>query len=213
MGKPLRATPCASSPSPPTQQQGDQRTRRDPTLIHSRPSKSRLPPLAQYSVGTVAQIWIGADKLDSEPDLFRRGPWIGGRALRAVHEPIKAHAHLIQLRFGSRTARMHPSYEYMIYLKVVHVFVRPPSLGSLTFEGDPQHRRTPSVIRQANDRSVRCVPVVDGKLSSFFRSSRRESVATQRDRPSSSGHRRHALRILPGSRGAVTCRCGFSAMP
>ena len=31
-------------------------------LIHSRPSESRLPPLAQYSVGTVAQIWIGADR-------------------------------------------------------------------------------------------------------------------------------------------------------
>jgi hypothetical protein len=31
------------------------------TLIHSRPSQSRLPPLAQISVGTVAQFSVGAN--------------------------------------------------------------------------------------------------------------------------------------------------------
>ena len=55
-GKPLRATPCASSPARSTQHRGGQRTRPRPTLIHSRPSQRRLPPLAQYSVGAVAQI-------------------------------------------------------------------------------------------------------------------------------------------------------------
>ena len=72
MGKPLRATPCAPCPAPSTQQQGGPRTSTAPTLIHSRPSNSRLPPLAQYSVGPVAQIWIGADRWDQRPATSRR---------------------------------------------------------------------------------------------------------------------------------------------
>jgi DNA replication protein DnaC len=55
-GKPLRATPCASSPARSNHHRGDQRTRQRPTLIHSRRSQSRLLPLAQYWIGTVAQI-------------------------------------------------------------------------------------------------------------------------------------------------------------
>jgi hypothetical protein len=45
----------------------DQPTTSRPTLIHSRPPHGRLPPLAQYSVGTVAQIWFGADTTRGSP--------------------------------------------------------------------------------------------------------------------------------------------------
>ena len=62
-GKTLRATPCASSPARSTRHKGGQPSKARTKLIHSRPSQSRLPPLAQYSVGAVAQIWIGADRL------------------------------------------------------------------------------------------------------------------------------------------------------
>ena len=53
--------PARHPPRWSTQHQGGQRNRPGPKLIHCRPSQSRLPPLAQYSVGAVAQIWIGAD--------------------------------------------------------------------------------------------------------------------------------------------------------
>jgi len=43
-GKPLRATPCASSPARSTQPHGGQRHSSTPTLIHSGSSQSRLPP-------------------------------------------------------------------------------------------------------------------------------------------------------------------------
>ena len=67
-GKTLRATPCASSPARSTRHKGGQPSKARTKLIHSRPSQSRLPPLAQYSVGAVAQIWIGADTLvQAEP--------------------------------------------------------------------------------------------------------------------------------------------------
>lgn len=43
--------------------QGGQRPRQHPALIHSQCLKNWQTPLAQYSVGRVAQIWIGADTL------------------------------------------------------------------------------------------------------------------------------------------------------
>lgn len=46
---------------------GGPRNRLTTTLIHSRPSQRRLPPLAQYSVDAVAHFFIGADS-DSQDD-------------------------------------------------------------------------------------------------------------------------------------------------
>jgi len=76
-GKTLRATPSASSPARSTRHQGGQRSRSGTKLIHSRPVQSRLPPLAQYSVGTVGvrtiswTTWRGSScthtKIVSEP--------------------------------------------------------------------------------------------------------------------------------------------------
>lgn len=60
-GKPLRATPCAACHARSTRHRGGPRNRLTTTLIHSRPSQRRLPPLAQYSVGPVAHFCIGAD--------------------------------------------------------------------------------------------------------------------------------------------------------
>jgi len=60
MGKPLRAAPCASCPSPSTPPQRDKQASTASALVHSRHHISRLPLLSQYSVGT-AQIWIGVD--------------------------------------------------------------------------------------------------------------------------------------------------------
>ena len=51
-GRRYGLSPARLPPAPSTQQQGGQRHRPRTTRIHSRPSQSRLPPLAQYSVGS-----------------------------------------------------------------------------------------------------------------------------------------------------------------
>ncbi len=61
---PFKTTFKPACPPPSLPSTCCQRHSSTPTLIHSRPSQSRLPPLAQNSVGAVAQIWIGANKLD-----------------------------------------------------------------------------------------------------------------------------------------------------
>ena len=66
-GKPLRATPFAASPALQHHIEEPIEHRQAPTLIHSRRSRVRLPPLAQYWDGAVAQSSIGADTWGTRP--------------------------------------------------------------------------------------------------------------------------------------------------